>query len=344
MRGIGRAGLWLVVMSGAGALAGCASSSRTGECDDPNNCVDAPGPTPDAADVLYDAGPDAPPLLGFGEPCTDRDQCQSNLCILIGTSGQCTQFCPPCPDGYGCLGVTGVDVDGQISFVCVPLSNQLCSPCVADSECTLVGADKCLTYPDGDQYCARDCSTITCPDGFECETVDVGGDDFEQCVPVSGACDCTAANPGQTQPCNIVTPWNVCEGAQTCGGDAGWGECAPPSDTDDPDDGFVDSNCDGIDGEMTRGIFVSPAGANTGTCGQTYMTPCLTITYGIGRAAASGRTEVYVQAGTYNEVVVMSNAIDVWTSTGSAGRTRARATASPSTARSTTGSAATTST
>ena len=31
---------------------------------------------------------DAPPKHGFGEPCTSNLQCESGLCILVGTSGQ----------------------------------------------------------------------------------------------------------------------------------------------------------------------------------------------------------------------------------------------------------------
>src|SRR5690242_6112146 len=104
--------------------------------------------------------PDAPPKKGFGEPCTGNAQCDSGLCILVGTHGQCTQTCGDCPTGYGCLGVTGINVEGQVTFVCVPTSTQLCTTCTQDSECTLIGMDKCVTYPDGDKACGQDCSTI----------------------------------------------------------------------------------------------------------------------------------------------------------------------------------------
>jgi hypothetical protein len=106
---------------------------------------------------IVDAGPDGPPLKGFGEACTDRKQCQSNICIVVGTSGACSAVCPPdCPEGYGCVGVVGAEVEGEIAHVCVRTSNQLCTPCTADTECTLIGMDKCITYPDGDRLI--DCS------------------------------------------------------------------------------------------------------------------------------------------------------------------------------------------
>jgi hypothetical protein len=289
------------------ALVACASGKPSQQACDPatTNCdVDAA--------IAVDAGPDGPPLHGFGEPCGDRHDCDSNLCILVGTSGSCTKLCGDCPDGWGCVGVVGVDVDGQTSFVCVPSSTQLCTTCTQDTECTLIGMDKCVTYPDGDKYCSQDCSTVGCPTGYGCQTVDIGGASFRQCIPSSGACDCTAANPGAMQPCNIMTPFNVCLGAETCGGATGWSTCAPPSATDDPDDGFVDSNCDGIDGDIARAIFVSGAGANTATCGLVFTNPCQTIPFAIARASATGRPHVYVQSGTYAGSLTMVNGISVF--------------------------------
>ncbi|MBA3398282.1 MAG: hypothetical protein H0T89_36990, partial [Deltaproteobacteria bacterium] len=288
-------------------LAACASSSKPGQQCDPTttNCAADAGPEADAP-------PDGPPLKGFGEACSDGKQCESNLCILVGTSGQCTQLCGDCPDGYGCLAVEGIQIEGTVSFVCVPTSNQLCTTCTQDSECTLIGMDKCVTYPDGDRTCARDCSTVGCPVGYDCETVAVGGVNYQQCMASSGACDCTAANPGAVQPCNIMTPWNVCLGSQTCGGATGWNTCAPPSPVDDPDATFVDSNCDGLDGDRMRAIFVSGAGSNSATCGLDYTDPCQTIQFAITRAVAAARPHVYVQSGTYSGSLAMTNGISIF--------------------------------
>jgi hypothetical protein len=38
---------------------------------------------------------------------------------------------------------------GHVTDVCVPVVDQLCSACTGDAECTQVGMDRCLTYPDG---------------------------------------------------------------------------------------------------------------------------------------------------------------------------------------------------
>ncbi len=276
--------------------------------------VDAPA-QPDAGPV-----PDAPPdaaKRGFGESCTDKGQCESDICILVGTSGICTMTCGECPDGYGCVAVVGAIEQGEVSMVCVPSSDQLCTPCTQDSECTLLGMDKCLTEATGRTYCGRDCSSAGCPSGYACTDETINGAATKQCVPQTGACDCrTAAQAGTTDACTITTPLGTaCAGAETCGGTAGWGACAPPSSTDTPDGNYADENCDGIDGDITNGIFVAtPAheGNDTANCGLTFDDPCETINFSIARAVMTGRTNLYIQAGSYTEVVVLIGGINLW--------------------------------
>ncbi|MBE7454098.1 MAG: hypothetical protein HS111_36210 [Kofleriaceae bacterium] len=254
-------------------------------------------------------------LKGFGEPCLDKAECQSNICIFVGTGGRCTDLCAggSCPADWGCFGVVDIIEPGSVHDVCVPVIDQLCSACTGDPECTQVGQDRCLTYPDGKRFCGRDCRNVACPGGYTCEDMSAGGTVIRQCVPQSGACDCDATSTGTTEACTIMTPFSTtCAGSRTCQGATGWGACAPPSTTDEPDGNYQDANCDGIDGDVTRGIFVAGGGANTATCGLTAQTPCQTISHGIVRAAQAARTEVFVQTGTYNEVVVLLNGIDVW--------------------------------
>src|SRR5688572_29567170 len=87
------------------------------------------GPGADVPQTV-DAGPDAANLAGFGEPCTNRDQCMSDICIFAGTTGVCSMLCKgTCPRGYGCYGVLGVIEPGVVSDVCVPESDLLCSSC-----------------------------------------------------------------------------------------------------------------------------------------------------------------------------------------------------------------------
>ncbi len=335
---------FLVLLLGAVA-AGCASSAAGG-CDpatelcsctaDSDDCADgyvcggefcvsdvdggAPvidaGPTFDAVFVV-DAGPtfDAAPKQPFGEPCSDKGQCESNICILVGIGGVCSETCTAgtCPMDYGCVGVFGAIDPGEVADVCVPETTQLCTQCAADSECSLIGSDKCIEYEPGKKFCGRDCSAIGCPAGYTCETVAVDAVNYEQCVPNSGACDCNAGLIDDTEGCEITTPFGTCAGLRTCLGATGWGSCAPPSATDTPDGSFTDDNCDGIDGDVTKGVFVSMlSGADSATCGLVYTDPCATINQGILRAVTESRGEVYVQRGDYAEVVAMINGIDIY--------------------------------
>jgi len=67
-------------------------------------------------------------------------------------------------------------------------------------------------------------------------------------------------------------------------------------DFDEPDDAFVDSNCDGIDGSISNAVFVAASGddENPGTASL----PVRTMTNAIARAA-SQKKDVYVAAGIY---------------------------------------------
>ena len=285
----------------------CASSERAA-CDPTQvACPGLDSGTHDSTSI--DAAPDAL-KLGFGLPCSDNSQCQSDICLVVPTVGVCTEECGTCPTGWGCFSVNN---NGEFNSECVPLSSELCTPCTMDTECTQVGMDKCLSEADG-SYCARDCSNISCPDGYDCKATDVNGTNYQECIPHSGACDCnTDAQTGGTNACQIATTFGrSCAGSETCGGTTGWSTCMPPSTTDIPDGNYADENCDGIDGDITKGIFVSNAGADTATCGLVYTSPCQTISYSIVRGVQDSRPNVYVQAGTYNEVVVLLNGVNVW--------------------------------
>ena len=78
--------------------------------------------------------------------------------------------------------------------------------------------------------------------------------------------------------------------------DAGSG--CNPNAVDDPDDDFADTNCDGIDGDKRKAIFVATTGNDSadGTWGK----PVVTLTHAIALATAACK-DVYVCAGDYQE-------------------------------------------
>jgi hypothetical protein len=308
------------------ALAAIAFSIGCATADKPGHCVAGAcdlgiggnGVEDDMAETPLPTLDLAVGLLGFGDSCGDNKECKSGICIETGIGGICTDLCPGnlCPAGYGCVGVTGAIDPGIIAYVCVPSSTELCTPCQQNSECSVGGHDWCLPTPVGGHFCGRDCSKIGCPNGFSCTDVSAGdmGPAGKQCVPTSGSCDCDASKAGMTVPCSITTPTGTCAGTRTCNGASGWSNmCTPPSSTDTPDDNYTDDNCDGIDGDVTKGIFVAKASAaavDDATCG-TMGKPCKTINFGISQAANAAMRYVYVQAAVYNEEVVLFNGVDV---------------------------------
>jgi hypothetical protein len=79
--------------------------------------------------------------------------------------------------------------------------------------------------------------------------------------------------------------------------------CTPLAGADEPDDGFADTDCDGIDGDASKAVFVAPTGddAHSGAMGSPVRT--------LGRAvalAAPAELDVYVCNATYVENVTIS--------------------------------------
>ena len=71
------------------------------------------------------------------------------------------------------------------------------------------------------------------------------------------------------------------------------------SETDEPDMDFIDSNCDGIDGEIYNAIFVSSeSGSNFGNSGG-IDDPLETIPASISAALIQHKRDVYLDLGTY---------------------------------------------
>jgi hypothetical protein len=92
-------------------------------------------------------------------------------------------------------------------------------------------------------------------------------------------------------------------------------DCAPydasihPGAVDKPDLSFVDSNCDGIDGDAAKAVFASPTGndANPGTMAQ----PKLTLNAAVSSAAPQGK-DVYAAKGEYTQTLNVATGVGVY--------------------------------
>ncbi len=96
----------------------------------------------------------------------------------------------------------------------------------------------------------------------------------------------------------------------------GAADCAPldpsvhPGAADRPDLDFVDSNCDGIDGNAGNAIFVSAVDGNDAGTG-TRSNPLRTVGAGITAAASAGK-DVYVAGGTYAGSLALADNVGVY--------------------------------
>ena len=95
------------------------------------------------------------------------------------------------------------------------------------------------------------------------------------------------------------------------------GDCAPtnpaihPGAIDLPDLAFVDSNCDGIDGDAAQAIFVSPTGSDSNPGTEAF--PKATIQSAITAAAAQKPPfSVYVAVGNYSGTVTLASGVSVY--------------------------------
>ena len=116
-----------------------------------------------------------------------------------------------------------------------------------------------------------------------------------------------AGNQAIGQTFSATVPLNV--DADGDGITAANGDCGPsdptiyPGAVDRPDLKFVDSNCDGIDGDRTRAVFVArPAAGGSDANPGTKASPKATVNAAIATASStSPRKDVYVAGGSYDE-------------------------------------------
>jgi len=72
---------------------------------------------------------------------------------------------------------------------------------------------------------------------------------------------------------------------------------------------FLDTNCDGVDGDVSKATFVATSGTDNAACG-TMAAPCKTIQYGIDKTNAGNY--VLVAGGTYAEAITLKSGVSVY--------------------------------
>ncbi len=215
------------------------------------------------------------PGVGGTEVCNDRDDdCDGT--VDDGFNKNTVQFCGSCDNSCSVMNGTAACVDGGTCAV---------------ASCNFPYADCSAGYVDG-------CETNTSNTVAHC------GMCGRNCVAANAVSSCV--NGGCTYTCML--------GFQDVDRDAGNG-CEYGCDymnPDIPDLAFADSNCDNIDGDPTRAIFVDIATGNDANPGTQAM-PKRTIAGGISAAnAAVPKKAVYVSMGTYNEAVSLVGGVSLY--------------------------------
>ncbi len=269
-------------------------------------------------------------------PCVEDVAClaEGGRCLTFDDGTYCAVPCGEgnsCPVGYFCD--TSL-AQGEFTGQCVPATGR-CG-CGEDNpnavrSCQVIwqGEDFSTITCLGLQTCAAgEWSGCDLPDE-SCDGLDnncngqidedfrdpstgafTGGEHCGECFNNCGV----LSYPNSFGTCSTDGPVPFC----TIGCDDGWFnvngelidgcECRFVAGPDVPDG--IDTDCDGIDGSIEGGIFVSRSGSDLGD--GSIDNPLKTIGAGIERALASGETQVYVDTGVYEESVIMAAGVSVF--------------------------------
>ena len=268
-------------------------------------------------------------LNDYGDCNLDAsDGCETNLGNSMANCGGCNLPCnlahaseacvPSLTTGLGVCTLLGCDA-GYENCNLDPTDG-----CEIDTDTNVSNCGNCFSPCDYDNAAAS-CNGGTCqmgacdPDYANCNGFTADGCEAHLTDEVAH-CGTCATN------CNTVFPNSdvSCNGGACifAGCDPGFYDidgslsngceyaCTFTSATDTPDDAFTDANCDGIDGDVSQAIFVSPSGANANP--GTKAAPVQTIGVALSKAQAQGKTQVIVSNGTYNESVALVSGVSIY--------------------------------
>ncbi|MCB9531743.1 MAG: hypothetical protein H6700_08255 [Myxococcales bacterium] len=275
---------------------------------------------------------------GCGVVCTAANAtpaCVGGACTIgscdpafVDSNGDYADGCEsPCPTGTA-------ECDGDATTACetdVTANPANCGGCgvvcqadnatatCADSACAIVTCTDGFTDADGDftNGCELEGSTACEAGSDECDgdPETVCETDITSDAAHCGACGtaCTADHATTTcvdSACGIAaceTNYSDDNGDYSDGCEA---FCDPTAE-DLPDAAFLDTNCDGIDGDAGRAVFVSTAGSDDAA--GTREAPLLTIAAAIEVARREPAIDhVYVAGGVYEGTVLLENGVSIF--------------------------------
>ncbi|MCB9785380.1 MAG: hypothetical protein H6744_01690 [Deltaproteobacteria bacterium] len=277
-----------------------------------------------------------PDVANICQPCADDANClgEGSACVQLSDAKYCGKGCgttADCPSGFSCQTVAG-----KPSKQCVPSTGS----CSCDGSNLLLSRACSVTWtPPDPTNPAYTCSGIeqctasgwggcTIPsevcDGLDNNCDGAIDEPFKNAsgkyavLANCGACGVSClgiALPHADPVCNTAPAVPLC--TYQC--QAGWldvngiqndgCECHPVAGPDLAGDG-TDSDCDGIDGTKTLGIFVAKNGSdsNSGAFGQ----PVFTISKALSLATSPAKRDIYVATGVYSENINLKAGIGIF--------------------------------
>lgn len=290
----------------AGMTIGCESRNTLGKCTGVRTCDGVMG--------YGDCSAHAPAIEacnGIDDDCdgvTDEDQPM----VTCGV-GACEVRLPSCGDGgvVACVPKdAGVETCNNLDDDCDGVVDNGFDVTTDVQNCGVCG--HMCSLPHANAGCdVRACIVASCHTGYgNCDGIHSNGCETNTTTDVNncGACGRQCQAAGADSSCSNGmcafackpgfidldgNPANGCEYA-----------CTVTSSTDLPDVDFIDANCDGMDGEVNNGVFVSPTGDDSAA--GTASAPVQTLSAGIKAAVNQGKRDVYVSAGLFTGPLAVS--------------------------------------
>jgi len=290
----------------------------------------------DCDDQQVSVNPASPEICnGLDDNCDgETDGASSVGCVSVWQDGDGDGWGGPvtaclCDPASPWVGLGGDCDDGEAETF--PGAAEVCDG--MDQDCDGEEGDVCDL--DGDGWCEgavpNDCVSGT-QGYFIC--LILAEEQMQPWCPAGfGDCDDDDddAFPGAEETCDLVD--NDCDGSLDEGFDLdgdGWcageaGACCPmgggdcndssswfnPGVPDIPDSLLLDSNCDGLDGDINDAVFAAPAYGKDHMSGS-MLFPKATIQAAIDEAATQGRSQVLVAEDEYTESLTMVEGVSVY--------------------------------
>jgi|GEM_PF-2823053 len=244
-----------------------------------------------------------------------RWSCYSNT-----SANSCGTSCTPCP---GVENGTATCSSGTCGFTCNSGYHKCGDVCVTNNSLDHCGSscEACPTVENGTATCTGTVCSANCTSGYHVCQVSSGGGTVPICAADDDATYCGSSCTTCTAPAQANAlcsggscSWECQDDWWDLNGNSSDGceyNCHYIDSIDLPDSDNIDSDCDGLDGEIEKAVFVSTKGY-TNALG-TIDNPLPNITEGIAKAKTYIPYRYVIAADdTFIENLVMSSGVSVY--------------------------------